>query len=144
MSGVPATDECDKSIPTGDHDTARHLESLSEEKEKESVDVKFWVKNYKQQRSGGTSNLREDPTQLKDEKAKSPSKTSDIVQEERDAHNQGHEDNEKTNTGKDRQDKDKQAENETKGELNKEKPEAKAEAVIDMWKVRPHNFSTKS
>ena len=127
----------------------------TEDVQTEKVDVKKWMKNYKQQRS----NCGEQTTQVKDKEAQSPSKTSDTVhvqgkteiQQERDPHKHYQEDveksngpiDEKTKTGKDNQEEIKEGEKETTEDLNKEKP-GHVETVIDIWKVRLHTFLNTS
>ena len=183
----PAADEYDEnkkseqSIPTrntfvSDHDKRNEKEDVTKEK----VDVKAWMKNYKQQRIPNDPR-GEQPTQLKDKDP--PSKTSetvqdktdtvqdktddvqdktdtvqdktdkvqdktDTVQQERDPHKQCEQDVEisrRSNdekTVKDNEEKNNQVKEETKADLKKEKQTEAA--IVDLWKVRLHNFSIKS
>ena len=118
----------------------------TEDVQTEKVDVKKWMKNYKQQKPkwGG---------QVKDKEAQSPSKTSHTdhvqteIQQERDPQKHYQENveksngsnDEKTKTGNDNQKEIEHEEKDMTEDLNKEKP-GHVEAVIDIWKVRLHNF----
>ena len=125
----------------------------TEDVQTEKVDVKKWMKNYKQQRF----NCGEQTNQVKDKEAQSPSKTSHTdhvqteIQQERDPQKHYKEDveknygsnDEKIKTGNDNQEEIEEEEKETTKELNEEKP-GHVETVIDIWKVRLHTFLNTS